>query len=223
MRLDTIDVHVSAVIRSESAGIDNMAFLHINQLALARKRLGAATQFMVTLSEGANPASVAAAIDEKFAADEARTDTKSMQAFVAGAVGEIKNVVEFARMLGYLAVVIVALVLANTVYISAQSRAQEMGVLETIGLTKPRLAALIAAEGVGLGLVGGAIGTAAVLGFFWIRPITLGVEGYGIDFVPSLTVAWQALLASLLVGVVASIGPAIEAARRPLHLAVKAG
>ena len=47
-----------------------------------------------------------------FAVDEARTDTKTMQAFVAGAVGEIAEVVEFARMLGYIAVAIVAMVWA---------------------------------------------------------------------------------------------------------------
>jgi len=222
LRLEEIDIHVTGIVRSDSAGIDNLAFMHIDQLALARRRLGAATQFMVALEDGANPAEVAGRIDDKFAADEARTDTKSMQAFVAGAVGEISEVVEFARVLGYLAVVVVALVLANTVYISAQSRAKEMGVLETIGLTKPKLAALVAAEGVGLGLVGGMLGTALVLGFFWIHPVTLGVEGYGIDFKPRLDVALHAMLASLVVGVVASAGPAFEAARRPLHLAVKA-
>jgi len=222
LRLDDIDIHVTAIVRSNSAGVDNLAFMHIDQLALARNRLGAATQFMVTLEDGVNATAVAAKIDEKFAPDEARTDTKTMQAFVQGAVGEIAEVVEFARVLGYLAVVIVALVLANTVYISAQSRAAEMGVLETIGLTKGRLAALVAAEGVGLGLVGGFIGTAVVLGFFWINPVTLGVEGYGIDFRPSFGVAMDSMLASLAVGVAASLGPAVEAARRPLHMAVRA-
>ena len=222
LQLENIDLHVTGIVRSTSAGIDNLAFMHIDQLALARKRLGAATQFMVTLEDGADPADVAARIDAKFAPDEARTDTKSMQAFVAGAVGEIAEVVEFARMLGYLAVAVVALILANTIYISAQSRAAEMGVLETIGLTKTSLAALVAAEGVGLGLVGGIVGTAVVLGFFWVNPITLGVEGYGIDYKPSFGVAFDALVASLLVGAAASIGPAIEAARRPLHQAVRA-
>ena len=65
-----------------------------------------------------------------------------MQAFVASAVGEIGELIGFARALGYLAVLVVALVLANTVYISAQTRAAELGVLETLGLTKARLAAL---------------------------------------------------------------------------------
>jgi putative ABC transport system permease protein len=222
LRLGEVDVVVSGVFRSDTAGLDNIAFVHLDQLALARKKLGAATQFLVTLAPGASPEEVAKAIDAKFLADESRTDTKGMQAFVSGAVGEIVEVVEFARILGYLAVVIVALVLANTVYISAQARAAEMGVLETIGLTKEKLAGLISLEGIGLGLLGGTLGAGAVTLYFALFPTTLGVEGYGIDFTPSTSVAVQTLLASVAVGIVASVGPAIEASLRPLHLAVKA-
>lgn len=222
LRLGEVDVVVSGIFRSDTAGLDNIAFVHLDQLALARKKLGAATQFLVTLEPGASAEEVAKAIDAKFLADEARTDTKGMQAFVSGAVGEIVEVVEFARILGYLAVVIVALVLANTVYISAQARAAEMGVLETIGLTKPRLAGLISLEGIALGLLGGALGAGAVTLYFALFPTTLGVEGYGIDFKPSASVALQTLAASVAVGLLASVGPAIEASLRPLHLAVKA-
>ena len=221
VRLGMVDVHVSGIMRSSTAGLDNMAFVHIDQLALARKKQGAATQFMVTLQPGADEAAVAAAIDAKFFTDESRTDTKSMQAFVAGAVGEIAEVVEFARILGYLAVVVVALVLANTVFISAQSRAAEMGVLETIGVTKPRLALLIAIEGIGLGLMGGILGAGAVYAVLSVSATTLGIEGYGIDFKPSLAVVLQTVLASLVVGAVASVLPAVDTARRPLHQAVK--
>jgi len=222
IQLGEVDVQVTGIFRSETAGLDNIAFVHLDQLALARKRLGGATQFIVTLEPGASSKEVAAAIDALFVSDESRTDTKSMQAFVAGAIGEIVEVVEFARMLGYVAVAIVAFVLANTVMISAQSRAGEMGVLETIGLTKTRLAALVSLEGVGLGLLGGALGAGAVTLFFALRPTTLGVEGYGIDFAPSATVFVHTLVASLVVGALASLAPAVEAVRRPLHLAVRA-
>lgn len=221
VRLGEIDVHVAGIVRSESAGVANLAFVHIDQLALARKRQGAATQFLVKVRPGADTDRVARAIDEVFRTDEARTDTKSMQAFVAAAVAEIAQVVEFARWLGYIAVLVVALVLANTVFISAQSRAGEMGVLETVGMTKPKLMALVASEGIALGLVGGAIGTGLVLTLLWIWPVTLGVEGYGIDLVPGWRTVLHAMLAALVTGIVASLPPAIDVARRPLHLGVK--
>lgn len=222
VRLGEVDVEVAGIVRSEFAGVANLAFVHLDLLALARKRQGAATQFFVKLDKDSDAEAIAEAIDTKFQTDEARTDTKSMQAFVAAALAEIAQVVEFSRWLGILAVLVVALVLANTVFISAESRTGEMGVLETVGMPKSRLMALIALEGIGLGLCGGAIGTALVMVMLSLWPVTLGVEGYGIDLAPSFATAGQSMLAALVTGVLASLPPAIAVARRPLHLGVKA-
>lgn len=222
VRLGEVDVEVAGIVRSNTAGVANLAFVHLDQLALARERQGAATQFLIKMTPGADETAVANAIDDLFATDEARTDTKSMHAFVAAAIGEITELAEFARWLGYLAVLVVALVLANTVFISAESRAAEMGTLETIGLGKGKLVALVASEGIGLGLLGGAIGTAVVILLLVLRPVTLGVEGYGIDLLPTWHTAGQSLLAALATGALASIPPAIAVARRPLALGVKA-
>lgn len=222
VRLGEVDVHVAGIVRSSAAGVANLAFVHLDLLSLARKRQGAATQFLVQVGAGADPDEVAQAIDARFRTDEARTDTKSMQAFVAAAIAEVAQVVEFARWLGYLAVLVVALVVANTVFISAESRSGEMGVLETVGLGKPRLMALIASEGVALSLVGGVVGTGLVVALLTIWPVTLGVEGYGIDLAPGTGTVLQSLLAALVIGALSSVPPALAVARRPLHLGVKA-
>jgi len=222
VNLSEVDVHVSGIVRSDSAAVGNLAFVSLDQLSLARKRQGAATQFLVKVDPNADPEEISAAIDEHFRTDEARTDTKGMQAFVAAAISEITEVVDFARWLGYLGVLVVALVVANTVFISAESRIGEMGVLETVGMQKRMLMALIAGEGVGLGLLGGVLGTGIVYLLLTIWPVTLGVEGHGIDLAPDAQMVTQSLLAALLVGLLASIPPAIAVARRPLSLSVKA-
>ncbi len=222
VRLGDVDVQVSGIVRSDTAGVANLAFVHLDQLSLARKRQGAATQFLVKIDPNADPEVVADAIDAHFHTDEARTDTKSMQAFVAAAIAEVAQLVEFARWLGYLAVLVIALVVANTVFISAESRIGEMGVLETVGMTKGRLMALIASEGIGLGMVGGVLGTGLVVLLLTLWPVTLGVEGYGIDLAPGPHMVVHSLLASLVIGVVASLPPAFAVALRPLHLGVKA-
>ncbi|MEZ6038784.1 MAG: ABC transporter permease [Planctomycetota bacterium] len=222
VRLGEVDVQVAGIVRSNSAAVDNLAFVHLDLLSLARKRQGAATEFLVKVDPNADAEQIATAIDEHFRTDEARTDTKGMQAFVAAAIAEIREVVTFARWLGYLAVLVIALVVANTVFISAESRIGEMGVLETVGMPKPLLMALIAAEGIGLGLCGGVLGTGIVTLVLWLWPLTLGVEGFGIDLVPATGTVLHSLLAALLVGVFASVPPAIAVARRPLALSVKA-
>src|SRR5688572_428210 len=50
IRLGDVDLHVNAIVRGEAAGVANLAFVHLDQLALARKRQGAATQFLVKVA-----------------------------------------------------------------------------------------------------------------------------------------------------------------------------
>jgi putative ABC transport system permease protein len=222
VQLGNLNVVVRGIVDAEGPGFDNVAFVRLDQLSIARDLLGKATEFLVRLEPGANPAVVAREIDEAFATDEAPTDTSTMQAFVQGAVGEVAELVTFARVLGYLAVLVVTLVLGNTVFISAQSRAAELGVLETFGLSKAGLALLLAVESLLLAVVGGALGTGAVAAWFAANPTTLGIEGYGIDFAAGLPVVVAGLVASVVVGLVAAVGPAAQALLRPLHVSVKA-
>ena len=221
VRLSEVDVEIAGIFESEGAGLENVAFVQIDQLQRARKQQGIATQFFVTLKPGASQGEVAAQIDQRFAVAEQPTDTKTMQAFVQGAVGEVGEVVNFARVLGYLAVLVVVLILGNTVFISAQTRRQELGVMETIGTTRATLSGLIFVESLMLSLLGGIVGVGIVAVALTLKPLTLGIEGWGIDIGPTPTVLIVGVLASLAVGLVAAIGPALHVLRRPLALAVK--
>jgi putative ABC transport system permease protein len=222
VRLGQLEVKVGGIVSADGPGLDNVAFVHAQPLELARDMPGRTTQFLVRLRPGTDAAALARAIDERFASDEAPTDTKTLQAFVQGAVGEVSGIVRFARLLGWLAAAVVVLVLGNTVFISAQTRAQELGTLETIGLPKASLAALLVLESVVLAVVGGAVGTAAVVAWFGFHPTTLGIEGWGIDFVAGPPVLAAGLVASVAIGLLAALGPAIEALRRPLAASLRA-
>ena len=138
------------------------------------------------------------------------------------AVGEIGEVVDFARAIGYLAVLVVVLILGNTVYISAQTRKAELGVMETMGATRATLVSLITIEGLILSLVGGALGVGAIVLWLTLSPLTLGIEGWGIDILPDTRLALLSLGVAGVVGILAALGPALETMRRPLALAVKA-
>ena len=216
-----MSVVVYAVVDGKGPGVDNLAFVHAQTLQLQREMLGQTTEYLVRLKDGADAVEVAQAIDARFASSEAPTDTKSLQAFVQGAVGEVTELVHFARLLGYLAVLVVTLILSNTVFISSQTRAQELGALETIGLTKEKLAGLVVAEGMLLALLGGTLGTLAVAAYFHFVPTTLGIESYGIDFVAGPAVVMAGVVASLVVGFVASVPPALQAVLRPVAEAVR--
>lgn len=222
LRVGNVDLSVDGIMSSGAAGLDNVVFMQKEQLQLARKQQGIATQFFVRVKDGHDPAVVARKIDERFAADERQTDTKTMQAFVQGAVEEIAEVVDFARAIGYLAVLVVVLILGNTVYISAQTRKAELGVMETMGATRTTLVSLITIEGILLSIAGGILGVGAIVVWLSISPLTLGVEGWGIDILPDLSLAFMSLGVAAVVGLLAALGPALETLRRPLALAVKA-
>lgn len=222
LRVGSVDVEVGGIMRSTGAGLDNVVFMHLSQLQLSRKQQGTATEFFVRVKPGHDPVELARRIDEHFAGDERQTDTKTMQAFVQGAVGEVTEVIDFARLVGYLAVAVVVLILGNTVFISAQTRTSELGVMETVGVTKPVLAGLLLVESVMLSLAGGLVGIGAVLLWLHVWPLTLGIEGWGIDILPDLSLGALSLGVALLIGIVAAVGPAVETLRRPLALAVKA-
>lgn len=222
LRVGNVDLSVDGIMSSGAAGLDNVVFMQKEQLQLARKQQGIATQFFVRVKPGHDPAVVARKIDERFAADERQTDTKTMQAFVQGAVEEIAEVVDFARAIGYLAVLVVVLILGNTVYISAQTRRAELGVMETMGATRTTLVSLITIEGILLSIAGGILGVGAIVVWLSISPLTLGVEGWGIDILPDLSLALMSLGVAAVVGLLAALGPALETLRRPLALAVKA-
>jgi putative ABC transport system permease protein len=218
---DKVNVQVGGIFTSPGGAFDNVAFVHLEPLQNARRMRGRATEILVRLKPGADARAIAEKIDRTFAKDEQATDTKTMQAFVQAAVGEVAGIVDFGRLLGYLAVAVVVLILGNTVWISAQTRAAELGVLETVGVTRPVLAGLVAAEGLALAFAGGVLGTGAVVAALLLHPVTIGIEGYAIDLVPGPELALAGLAASIVVGLLASIGPAVEALRRPLAVAVK--
>lgn len=216
-----IDVRIGGIVTSTGAGLDNVAFVHLDLLQQARKKVGTVTELFVRLEPGADGASVARAIDDRFRSDQVQTDTKTLQAFVQGAVGEVAEVVGFGRLLGYLAVAVVVLILSNTVTISAQTRVAELATMETVGAPRGLLAALITVESVILALAGGLIGVGGVIAWLRLAPVTMGIEGVGIDLVPGMGLALVGGALSILVGLLAAAGPVVGLLRRPLALAVK--
>lgn len=216
-----LDVRVGAVAQTPGAGLDNVAFVPLDVLQGALRKRGRLTQLFVFLEPGADANAVARAIDERFLGDQVQTDTKTLAAFVQGAVGEVGEVVGFGRLLGYLAVAVVVLILGTTVFISAQTRAAELGTLETLGATRGVLAFLLLAESVLLALAGAALGVAAVLCWLHLAPVTLGIEGIGIDLAPEPGLVLRCALVALGIGVLAAMAPVAELWRRPLALAVK--
>jgi len=212
-----VRVWVAGVIDSPEAQDNNVAYVHLPFLQQASNvGLGVVTQFNVRVQSPSEMELVAERIDALFASDENPTDTRPEKAFFAQTASEMIELVGFTRWLGLGAVFAVLGLVANALLLAARSRVMESAVYQTIGFSRLAVGMIMVWEGALLGLAGGLVGClSAGLFFYWNR-FTLGNEGLTLALTPSVPVVIYGLLVAILLGLVASIWPALVAARKPI-------
>jgi putative ABC transport system permease protein len=118
-----------------------------------------------------------------------------------------------------LSIVIALLGIVNTLALSVIERTREIGLLRAVGLGRLQLAGVIAIESVLIAVYGTVLGVATGIAVAAALPGVLADEG-----LTRLAIPWgQVLLVlgvAVAIGLVASIGPAVRAARLPVLEAV---
>lgn len=219
MRFDAagITAYVAAVFRSENPQDQNVAYTALEFVQLAgRDQLGVVTQFNVRVADPSLLDPVASAIDELFATAQEPTSTFTEKAFIGRVADDIIELVAFARWLGLGCLVAVLALVANSIVLSVQSRISEHAVLQTLGFTGRLIAFLVVIEGVLLALVGGGFGALASLIVIHRSSMALSVEGTTIPVVADAPMLISGLLVCGLIGVVAGLFPAWQAANRQI-------
>lgn len=220
-----VTVTVAGIIRSPEPQDQNVAYVHLDFLQQAAGKgggLGSVTQFTVRVDDPSKMESVAAAIDEQFRAEAEPTTTRPEKAFVAQAGADIVEIVKFTRWLGWGCLAAVLALVANAIVLSVQDRIKEHAVLQTLGFRSSLIARMIVAEGMLIGLLGGALGTGGALFLVYYGNFSLSQEGLSITVAASWSVLIVGLLISASVGVVAGLVPAIRAGRREIAACFRA-
>ncbi|OLT48908.1 ABC transporter permease [Cellulosimicrobium sp. CUA-896] len=118
-----------------------------------------------------------------------------------------------------LSIVIALLGIVNTLALSVIERTREIGLLRAVGLGRLQLAGIIAVEAVLTAVYGTVLGVATGIGIGAALPGVLADEGLS-----TLAVPWGQVLAILgaavVIGLVASVWPAVRATRLPVLEAV---
>jgi putative ABC transport system permease protein len=118
-----------------------------------------------------------------------------------------------------LSIVIALLGIVNTLALSVIERTREIGLLRAVGLGRLQLAGIIAIEAVLTAVYGTVLGVATGIGIGAALPGVLADEGLS-----TLAVPWGQVLAILgaavVIGLVASVWPAVRATRLPVLEAV---
>jgi len=212
-----VRVLVAGILRSPLAQDNNVAYVHLPFLQQAsRVGLGTVTQFNVRVSSAQQMDTIAEKIDALFRADSAPTHTRPEKAFFAQTAQDMIEIIAFTRWIGLGAVIAVLGLVANALLLAARGRIQESAILQTLGFTRLNVGLIMVGEGTLLGLTGGLTGSLSAALFFHWKSYTLGNEGLTLAISPSVQVTLSGLVIAVLLGLLASIWPALLAANRPL-------
>jgi putative ABC transport system permease protein len=219
MRFDAagITATVAGVVRSDDPQDQNVAYTALEFVQLAgRDELGVVTQFNVKVADASLLGRVADDIDAIFRSAQEPTATFTEKAFIGRIADDIIELVGFARWMGLGCLAAVLALSANAIVLSVQSRVAEHAVLQTLGFSGRRVAALIVAEGVLLAAAGGLLGAAAAVVVAGYGNFALSVEGTSIPVVADAGLLVQGLMVCGIIGVLAGLVPAWQASRREI-------
>ncbi len=196
-------VYHSGILFEDSGAVLGMA--QAQQLAGTP---GEETDIVVELAPGTRAASAAPAIERSLPGTQVITDPQ--QALRAGANGTLIS--KAILVIVAIALLVGAISVANTMAMSIVERQSELGLLSTVGWSPPRVASLILGEGIGVSVLGAAVGLLAGVIGAGLLVRALGVSSY---VSPSVT-AWglgRGLLVGVAIGVLGGIYPAWRVTR----------
>lgn len=134
----------------------------------------------------------------------------------AASIDSLLNVIY--ALLG-LAIVIAILGIVNTLLLSIIERTREIGLLRAVGLQRRQLRLMISLESIAMALLGAALGMALGLVFGVLLRAQLADDGLTV-----LSIPWPELLiflaGSIVVGVLAAVGPGRRAAKMDILAAI---
>lgn len=212
-----ITITVSGILRSPNLQDNNVAYVKLPFLQQAsRTGLGVVTQFNVRVNRADELNRVAEAIDAYFRSAQDPTNTRPEKAFFAETAKELIQLIGFTRWLGIGAVIAVATLVANALLLVVRGRVKENAVLRTLGYSAKAIACLVISEGGMLGLIGSVVGVGCAALFLGWQSFTMGNEGLTLAIQPDMIVILGSLLAGILLGLLASLWPAIQACRQPI-------
>lgn len=212
-----VRVVVNGIIRSPNPQDNDVAYVHLPFLQQAsRVGLGTVTQFNVRVTDPARLDAVAASIDNVFRSDSAPTITRPEKAFFAQTAKDLIEMIAFTRWLGFGAVAGVLGLVANSLLLAARSRIREGAILQTVGFSPGAIGMLVVLEGLILGLTGGLIGSVGATVFMTLNRFSFGSEGLILSLSPSYIVSLWGVAIAVVLALLSSVWPALEAARRPI-------
>lgn len=221
--IGSLTVTVAGIFTSPLPAEESMIYTHLDflQRTPGLNSVGTATQIEVLLDDTADSQAICQQIDDRYRAGPTATNTRTKGAFRAKTVGDLIELVAFTRYLGLACVLMTLGLVASTTVMGVHDRIREHAILQTLGFTGTQIFSLIISESLLTSLAGGLLGTGIALGMLQVSNLALGTEGILIAFLPSVALALRGIIASVVVGLLAGIVPAWQAARAEIVPALR--
>jgi putative ABC transport system permease protein len=210
-------IYDADTVRNPGVDLSQM-FFHYEYLyqTLRNNPYVQAGTYVVEIVDPSQAAEVGARIDALFANSDAQTKTETESAFIAGFIALVGNLALLLNGIGLAVTFTILLVTANTMSMAVRERRTEIAVLKTLGFPGRLVLALVLAEALFLGVVGGVLGLGlgaltirALIGAPMLGAVLAGFPNVGL----TLEVAALGMTVAAVVGLLAGLPPALTAYR----------
>lgn len=193
---------------------DNVVIVPIERLNKLADFQGKVAVFFVKAdsSEFAQP--LLKQIDTHFANAPSETSTQTELGVAQSQIHDLRILFVGAQLFAGIVIIVIALVSANTAAMAVRERRHELAVMRALGFTRRSIVGFIVSEGLLMGLIAGALGSAiAYIALRIAGPSLLGPE-FGLRLMPS--VAAESIAVASAIGLLSATIPALSATRRPI-------
>lgn len=217
--MPALDLHIVGDID----GDDRLGGVVVFNLAYLDRLLGAegwTTFIQARVQRPELAASIARALDERFASFSVPTETRTEKSHMTSVVAGFAEVLNGLQAVGLVTLFVTLLVVANAVAMSVRERTVEIGTLRALGFGRARVMGLIIGESILVSTLGGLAGTAAAYLLFASGILQLP-GGASMRLAADLTVLARAAALSVPLGAIAGLQPAWSAVRIPITEALR--
>lgn len=129
------------------------------------------------------------------------------------ALDDMNDMLRYASWVILFTSLVILVCIANTISMSTYDRAQEIGILRSLGFERSRILRLILAESAALGLIGGAVGCGTAYLMLTFGNQQFAIRGMTIPLQLRPELLSVGIVMSIFVGVAGGILPAVRASR----------
>jgi len=208
-QLRGISFTVRGVFSAPGSSLEEVVLVDREYLETSIDEVGVATLFMVEVDDPAYIGATAAAIDLMTANYDKQTQSGPERGFIADQISGFGELVRFAQLVAYAALIMLLAAVANSVSMSVRERLRETALMKLLGFDSDMVIRLILTESAILGATAAVIG----IGVAWLvvdlGHLSISVEGF--TMYPTLT--WQIAAGALVIGLILTTAGAYFPAR----------